>query len=109
MPGPGRETPDVLLQQHGLSAAFGIAERDELNQAWSRLDAWPDSVEGLEFGMPTAFVARPLEFGPEAKPDISPEPWFDVYATDFVDLAAARSAPEPSRIAWAISSPGSGR
>ncbi len=165
-----RETLDVLLQQHGLSAAFSMAERDELNQVWSRLDAWPDSVEGLgrlrrrfvtstlsnagmrtmvavvkhaglpfdavltaelarsykpapavyqlavdllgyrpeeimmvachkydlraarEFGMRTAFVARPLEFGPEVKPDVSPEPWFDVYATDFVGLAAALGA-----------------
>ncbi len=162
-----RETLDVLLQQHGLSGTFTSAERDELNQVWSRLDAWPDSVEGLArlrrrfvtstlsnagmrtmvavvkhaglpfdavltaelarsykpapavyqlavdllgyrpeeimmvachkydlraaraFGMRTAFVARPLEFGPGAQPDIAPEPWFDVHAKDFVALAEA--------------------
>jgi len=39
------------------------------------------------FGMRTAFVARPLEFGPGVQPDVSPEPWFDVFAKDFVDLA----------------------
>lgn len=39
------------------------------------------------FGMMTAFVARPLEFGLEGKPDTAPEPAFDVNARDFVDLA----------------------
>ncbi len=165
-----RETLDALLERHGLSATFTAAERDELNLVWSRLDAWPDSVEGLArlrrrfvtstlsnagmrtmvavvkhaglpfdavltaelaqsykpapavyqlavdllgfrpeeimmvachkydlkaaraFGMRTAFVTRPLEFGPDAKPDVAPEPWFDVFATDFVDLAEALGA-----------------
>jgi len=165
-----RETLDTLLAQHGLSATFTTAERDELNQIWSRLEAWPDSVEGLArlrrrfvvstlsnagmrtmvavvkhaglpfdsvltaelaqsykpapavyqlavdylgyrpdeimmvachkydlkaaraFGMRTAFVARPLEFGPGEKPDIAPEPWFDVYAESFVALAEALRA-----------------
>ncbi|MDP1967074.1 MAG: haloacid dehalogenase type II [Reyranella sp.] len=165
-----RETLDTLLEQHGLSASFTTAERDELNQIWSRLEAWPDSVEGLgrlrrrfvvstlsnagmramvavvkhaglpfdavltaelalsykpapavyqlavdylgyrpdeimmvachkydlkaarAFGMRTAFVARPLEFGPGAKPDVAPEPWFDLYAESFVALADALGA-----------------
>ena len=39
------------------------------------------------FGMKTAFVARPLEFGPEGKPDIAPDPAFDINARDFLDLA----------------------
>ncbi|TAJ41274.1 MAG: haloacid dehalogenase type II [Reyranella sp.] len=165
-----RETLDTLLEKHGLSAVFTAAERDELNQIWSRLDAWPDSVEGLArlrrrfvvstlsnagmramvavvkhaglpfdavltaelarsykpapavyqlavdylgyrpdeimmvachkydlkaaraFGMRTAFVVRPLEFGPGAKPDVAPEPWFDLYADSFVALADALGA-----------------
>ncbi|MDI1287329.1 MAG: haloacid dehalogenase type II [Reyranella sp.] len=165
-----RETLDTLLEHHGLSAAFTAAERDELNQIWSRLDAWPDSVEGIArlrrrfvvstlsnagmramvavikhaglpfdavltaeiaqsykpapavyqlavdylgyrpdeimmvachkydlkaaraFGMRTAFVARPLEFGAGANPDVAPEPWFDVYAKDFIDFAGALGA-----------------
>jgi len=165
-----RQTLDTLLEQHGLSAVFTAAERDELNRVWSRLDPWPDSVEGLArlrrrfvvstlsnagmsamvavvkhaklpfdailtaelarnykpapavyqlavdylgyrpdeimmvachkydlkaaraFGMRTAFVARPEEFGPDARPDIAPEPWFDVYAASFTGLADALGA-----------------
>jgi 2-haloacid dehalogenase len=165
-----RETLDALLERHGLSKTFSPAERDELNAVWSRLEAWPDSVEGLSrlrrrfvvstlsnaamstmvavvkhaglpfdsiltaelahiykpapavyqlavdylgyrpdqimmvachkydlaaaraFGMRTAFVARPLEFGPDAAPDTAPEDWFDVYARDFVELAKVLGA-----------------
>ncbi len=39
-------------------------------------------------GLRTAFVTRPLEFGPDRKPDLAPDPAFDVFATDFLDLAA---------------------
>jgi len=42
-----REALDILLERRGLSKVFTRAERDELNQIWSRLDPWPDSVEGL--------------------------------------------------------------
>jgi 2-haloacid dehalogenase len=38
-------------------------------------------------GFRTAFVTRPLEFGPQRTPDLSPDPAFDVHATDFNDLA----------------------
>src|SRR5262245_27446686 len=38
-------------------------------------------------GLKTAFVPRPLEFGPNAKPDLTPDPSFDLVATDFNDLA----------------------
>jgi len=41
------------------------------------------------FGMRTAFVPRPLEFGPNSKPDTEPETWFDLYADSFVALAQA--------------------
>jgi len=44
------------------------------------------------FGMRTAFVARPLEFGPNAKTDTTPEPWFDLHVDSFVALAHALSA-----------------
>ena len=44
------------------------------------------------FGMKTAFVARPLEFGPEGTPDIAADPAFDVNARDFLDLAAQLGA-----------------
>jgi 2-haloacid dehalogenase len=39
-------------------------------------------------GLKTAFVPRPLEFGPAGKPDLNPDPSFDVVAADFNDLAA---------------------
>lgn len=165
-----REALDRLLERRGLSGLFTPAERDELNQIWTRLDPWPDSVEGLArlrrrfitstlsnagmaavvavvkhaglpfdavltaelvhsykpapavyqlavdylgyqpheilmvachkydlkaacaFGMRTAFVARPLEFGPDAKPDIAPETWIDLHADSFVTLAQAFDA-----------------
>lgn len=38
-------------------------------------------------GLPTAFVTRPLEFGPDGKPDLKPDSSVDVSAKDFNDLA----------------------
>lgn len=162
-----RQTLDTLLENKKLSAYFSIAERDELNTIWSRLEPWSDSIEGLSrlrqkfvtstlsnagmavmvsvvkhaglpfdalltaelahnykpsptvyqlavdylgyrpheilmvachkydlnaaraFGMRTAFVARPLEFGLNFKPDLAPEPWFDLYVDSLVALAEA--------------------
>jgi 2-haloacid dehalogenase len=43
-------------------------------------------------GMKTAFVPRPLERGPGRAPDLTPDPSFDVVASDFVDLAAKLGA-----------------
>lgn len=43
-------------------------------------------------GFRTAFVTRPLEFGPDRKPDLSPEPAIDIHARDFLDLAAQLGA-----------------
>lgn len=37
--------------------------------------------------MRTAFVARPLEFGPEARPDVAPESWLDCCVDSFTALA----------------------
>jgi 2-haloacid dehalogenase len=39
-------------------------------------------------GLKTAFVPRPLEYGPDRKVDSTPDPSFDLVATDFNDLAA---------------------
>ena len=39
------------------------------------------------FGMRTAFVARPLEFGPDARPDIASESSFDCCVDSFTALA----------------------
>jgi 2-haloacid dehalogenase len=38
-------------------------------------------------GLRTAFVPRPMEFGPGRQVDVTPEPTFDVFARDFEDLA----------------------
>lgn len=40
-----------------------------------------------DLGFRTAFVMRPLEHGPQAVPDLTADPSFDVVATDLVDLA----------------------
>ncbi len=38
-------------------------------------------------GMQAAFVPRPLEHGPHHVPGLTPDPTFEVVATDFMDLA----------------------
>ena len=43
-------------------------------------------------GLKTAFVKRPLEFGPGGKPDLNADASVDVSATDFNDLAAQLGA-----------------
>lgn len=48
-----------------------------------------DLKAARSFGMRTAFGARPLEFGPNSKPDTEPETWFDLDADSFVALAHA--------------------
>ena len=40
-----------------------------------------------KLGFKAAFVLRPLEHGPQAVPDLTADPSFDVVATDLVDLA----------------------
>ena len=46
-----------------------------------------DPKAARAFGMRTAFVARPLEFGPAAKVDVAPESWIDLHADSFTQLA----------------------
>ena len=48
----------------------------------------PDLKAAHEQGMKTAFVPKPLEYGPNVRIDTSPEPWLDLTATDFEDMAA---------------------
>ena len=38
-------------------------------------------------GLSTAFVPRPLEFGPAGRPDLEPDGSVDITAKDFNDLA----------------------
>ena len=46
-----------------------------------------DLLAAGELGLRSAFIPRPMEFGPDRTPDMTPDPSFDVVATDFVDLA----------------------
>jgi 2-haloacid dehalogenase len=47
-----------------------------------------DLVAARSRGVHTAFVARPLEHGPNKTRDLKAEHDFDVIAEDFIDLAA---------------------
>ena len=51
-----------------------------------------DLLAAQEVGLKTAFVPRPLERGAGNSPDLTPDPSFDVVATDFVDLASQMGA-----------------
>jgi 2-haloacid dehalogenase len=42
-----REALEAFLERRVLSGVFTTAKRDELNQVWTRLDPWPDSMEGF--------------------------------------------------------------
>ncbi len=47
-----------------------------------------DLLAAARTGMRTAFVPRPEEAGPNFPVDLTPDPSFDIVATDFHDLAA---------------------
>ena len=51
-----------------------------------------DLLAAQKVGLKTAFVPRPLERGPGNAPDLTPDPSFDVVASDFVDLASQLGA-----------------
>lgn len=46
-----------------------------------------DLQAARKVGLKTAFVPRPREYGENRKPDAGTEPWIDVAATDFLELA----------------------
>jgi 2-haloacid dehalogenase len=46
-----------------------------------------DLLSAQKVGLRSAFVPRPMEGGPNNRPDPTPDPSFDVVANDFVDLA----------------------
>jgi len=48
-----------------------------------------DLRAAAKVGLRTAFVPRPLEWGPERKLDTSPDPAFDIVASGFDELAVA--------------------
>jgi len=46
-----------------------------------------DLAAAKAVGFKTAFVPRPLEYGPDQEVDTTPDSRFDITATDFLDLA----------------------
>ncbi|HML95211.1 MAG TPA: haloacid dehalogenase type II [Thermodesulfobacteriota bacterium] len=74
---PDREvylTAASLLGLEPGQVMMAAAHRDDLEAARS-------------FGLRTAFISRPLEFGPEGKPDTASGGDFDIVAEDIIDLA----------------------
>jgi len=58
-----RENLDAVLAEHGVDLrSVDVAELDDLNRAWHRLDPWPDSVPGL-LRMKARYVIAPLSNG----------------------------------------------
>ena len=47
----------------------------------------PDLRGAQAVGLKTAFIPRPLEYGPNQRPDPTVDPSFDLVATDLIDLA----------------------
>jgi 2-haloacid dehalogenase len=67
----------------GVADIFGVSPGQVMLVAAHKEDLHAAAACGLR----TAFVTRPMEFGPTRQPDISREPAFDHHATDFLDLA----------------------
>lgn len=67
----------------GVADIFGVSPGQVMLVAAHKEDLHAAAACGLR----TAFVTRPMEFGPTRQPDISREPAFDHHAKDFLDLA----------------------
>jgi 2-haloacid dehalogenase len=74
--------PDAEVYQS--AADFLSLPRGEVMMVAAHLG---DLRAAKRVGLKTAFVTRPLEFGPNGKPDLSPDDSVDVSAKDFADLA----------------------
>ena len=75
---PDREVYETAARLFGLAPAqvmMVAAHKSDLQAA-------------KQVGFKTAWVIRPLEHGPNHAVDTTPDPSFDVTATDFLDLAA---------------------
>ena len=72
--------PEAYL---GAAQVLGLPPQEVMMVAAHKDDLFAAKACGLR----TAFVRRPLEFGPKVRMDVKPERAFDVNAEDFVDLA----------------------
>ena len=77
-----RYKPDAAVYR-GAAALLGLPPERVMMVAAHK----GDLRAARAIGMRTAFVPRPQEFGPGQQVDTAPEPWIDVQAGDFVDLA----------------------
>jgi 2-haloacid dehalogenase len=73
--------PEVYL---GAADMLGLQPAEVMMVAAHKDDLRAAARQGLR----TALVLRPNEYGKDRHPDLSPEPAFDINATDFGDLAA---------------------
>jgi 2-haloacid dehalogenase len=67
------------------AAAFLDLPREQVMMVAAHLG---DLRAAKAVGLRTAFVTRPMEFGPAGKPDLEPDASVDVAAKDFTDLNA---------------------
>lgn len=73
----------------GVAATFDVAPEQVMLVAAHKDDLDAAAACGLR----TAHVARPAEFGPSVRKDVSPEPRFTFNAADFHDLADQLGCP----------------
>ena len=78
-----RYKPDLEVYQS--AADFLDLERSEVMMVAAHLS---DLRAAKEVGLTTAFVTRPLEYGPSEQPDLEPDSSVDLTAVDFNDLDA---------------------
>jgi 2-haloacid dehalogenase len=78
----GHYKPDPEVYQ-GAARLLGI-QTDELVMVAAHKN---DLHAARAAGCKTAFIPRPLEYGPENIPDIEPDPEFDIIAKNFILLA----------------------
>jgi 2-haloacid dehalogenase len=71
------------------AADFLDLKRDEVMMVAAHLG---DLRAAKREGLRTAFVTRPLEYGPNGKPDLAPDASVDLSAKDFADLASRLNA-----------------
>jgi 2-haloacid dehalogenase len=78
-----RYKPDHEVYQS--AADFLDLERSEVMMVAAHLS---DLRAARDVGLHTAFVVRPMEYGPNERPDLEPDASVDLTATDFNDLDA---------------------
>ena len=86
-----------------MNCFFNRVDREVYQSAADILDLMPAEVmmvaahsgdlrAAKDAGLRTAFVARPLEYGPNGKPDLKADSAVDISARDFNDLASQMGA-----------------